>query len=152
MQLNYILRKCTGGYKLTKSQEKINYLMYMDNIKLLAKTEKELKAQTQAWKIHSQEIRMEFGIEKCAMLIKRSGKRHMTKTKRKIRMLRQKETYKYLVKLEVDIIKQTEMKENILKEYLWRTRKILETKVYSRNLIKGIKHRRPSLKDIREHF
>ena len=32
--LNDILRKCTSGYKLTKSQEKINYLMYMDNISL----------------------------------------------------------------------------------------------------------------------
>ena len=32
MTLNHILRKCTGGYKLTKSQEKINHLM--DEIKL----------------------------------------------------------------------------------------------------------------------
>ena len=31
--LNHILRKCTGGYKLHKSQEKINNLMYMDDIK-----------------------------------------------------------------------------------------------------------------------
>ena len=27
-------RKCTAGYKLSKSQEKINHLMYMDEIKL----------------------------------------------------------------------------------------------------------------------
>ena len=32
MQLNDILRKCTGGNKLTKLQEKINHLMYMDDI------------------------------------------------------------------------------------------------------------------------
>ena len=37
MPLKYILRKCTTGYKLTKSQEKINHLMYMDDIKLFAK-------------------------------------------------------------------------------------------------------------------
>ena len=35
--LNHILRKCTAGYKLSKSQEKINHLMYMDDIKLFAK-------------------------------------------------------------------------------------------------------------------
>ena len=38
--LNHILRKCTAEYKLTKSQEKINHLMYIDDIKLFAKTEK----------------------------------------------------------------------------------------------------------------
>ena len=35
--LNYILRKCTGECKLYKSQEKINHLMYIDDIKLFAK-------------------------------------------------------------------------------------------------------------------
>ena len=37
MPRNYIYRKCTAGYKLNKSQEKINHLMYMDDIKLFAK-------------------------------------------------------------------------------------------------------------------
>ena len=40
MPLNHILRKCTAGYKLSKSQEQNNYLMYMDDIKLFAKNEK----------------------------------------------------------------------------------------------------------------
>ena len=40
--------------------------------------------------------------------------------------------------LEADAIKQVEMKEKIKKEYLRRTRKLLETKLSSRNLIKGI--------------
>ena len=42
MPLNHILKKCTAGYKLSWSQEKINHLMYMDDIKLFAKNEKEL--------------------------------------------------------------------------------------------------------------
>ena len=40
MPLNHILRKCTAGYKLSRLQEKINHLMYMDDIKLFAKNEK----------------------------------------------------------------------------------------------------------------
>ena len=36
MPLNHILRKCTAGYKITKSQEKINHQMYTDDIKLFA--------------------------------------------------------------------------------------------------------------------
>ena len=48
-----------------------------------------------------------------------------------------KETCKYLGVLEAKTIKQMEMKEKI-KEYLRRTRKLLEAKQYSRNLNKGI--------------
>ena len=39
MPLNHILRKCTAGYKLSRLQEKINHVMYMDDIKLFAKNE-----------------------------------------------------------------------------------------------------------------
>ena len=49
-----------------------------------------------------------------------------------------KRTNKYLGILEADTIKLVEMKEKIKKEYLRRTRKLLETKLYSRNLVKGI--------------
>ena len=34
MPLNYICKKCNGGYKFTKSQQKFNHLMYIDDIKL----------------------------------------------------------------------------------------------------------------------
>ena len=56
----------------------------------------------------------------------------------KMRMLGEKETYKYLGILEVDIIKQAEVKEKTKKEYRRRMRKLLETKLCSRNFIKGI--------------
>ena len=45
MPLNHILRKCTAGYKLSKSQEKVNHLMYMDDIKLFAKNVKNWKLE-----------------------------------------------------------------------------------------------------------
>ena len=56
----------------------------------------------------------------------------------KIRMLGENETYKYLGILEADTIKQVEMKDQMQKEYSRRTRKLLEKKISSRNLIKGI--------------
>ena len=37
MPLNHIIRKFTAEYKLSRSQEKINHQMYMEDIKLLAK-------------------------------------------------------------------------------------------------------------------
>ena len=141
MPLNHILRKFTAGYKLSRSQEKINQLMYMDDI--IAKNEKELETLIHTVRIYSQDIGMEFGIEKCALLVMKSGKWHLTDgielpNQDKIRTLAENETYKYLGILEADTIKQVEMKNKIQKEYLRRTRKLLETKLFSRNLIKGI--------------
>ena len=81
---------------------------------------------------------MEFGIEKCAILVKKSGKRHMTDgmelpNQDKIRTLGENITYKYLGILEADTIKQEEMKDKIknnisgeLENYL-RQKSLVET-------------------------
>ena len=77
------------------------------------------------------------------MLVMKSGKRHLTDGKElpnqdKARMLAENETYKYLGILEAGTIKKVEMKDKIQKEYLRRTRKLLETKLSRRNLVKGL--------------
>ena len=74
---------------------------------------------------------MEFGIEKCTMLITKSGKREITEgielsTQERIRTHGEEENYKYFGILEANIIKQAEMKERIRKEYLRRMRKYLK--------------------------
>ena len=141
--LNHILRKYTARYKFSRSQEKINHLMYMDDIKLFAKIEKELETLIHTIRIYSKNIGIEFGLEKCALLVMKSGKRHLTDgielpNQDKIRTLAENETYKYLGILEADSIKQVEMKDKIQKEYPRRTWKLLETNLSSWNLIKGI--------------
>ena len=78
---------------------------------------------------------MEFGIEKCTLLVMKSSKRHRTDgiklpNEDKIRALAENETYKYIWILEADTIKQVEMKGKIQKEYIRRTRKLLETKLF----------------------
>ena len=108
---------------------------------------------------------MKFGIEKCAMRVMKSVERQLTDgmelpNKDKIKTLAENEIYKYLGILEADTIKQAEMKEKIQKEYLRRTRKVLETKLNSRNLIKGIntwvvplvRYSRPFLKWTRDEL
>ena len=142
MPLNHILRKCTTGYKLSRSQE-INQLMYVDDIELFAKNEKELETLIHTVRIYSKDIGMEFGIEKCVMLVMKSGKRHMTDGMErpnhdKIRTLGENEMNKYLGIMKADTIRQVEMKDKIRNEYARRTRKLLETKLSNRNLIKGI--------------
>ena len=93
--------------------------------------------------VYSQDIGMEFGIEKCAILEMKRSKKHMTDrmellNQDKIRTQGIKETYKYWGILKCDTFKQGEMKEKIKKEYIRRIRKLLETKLNSKNLIKGI--------------
>ena len=56
MPHSHILRKYIAGCKLSKSQEKINHLMYMDDIKLFAKNEKELETLIQTVRIYSQDM------------------------------------------------------------------------------------------------
>ena len=89
----------------------------------------------------SQDIEMEFGAEKCAILVMKSGERYLTDgmelpCQDKIRTLGEKETYKYLGILEADIIKEVKMKEKIKKEYLRRTRKLLEQNYAANTLSK----------------
>ena len=84
--------------------------MHMDDIELFAKNEKELETLIHTVRIYSQDIGMEFGTEKCAMLVMKSGKRHMTDGMKlpnqdKIRTLGENETYKYLRILKADTIK-----------------------------------------------
>ena len=72
----------------------------MDGIKLFAKTEKELETLIQTVKIYSQNIGIEIGIEKCAMLVMKSSKRHMMEgvalpNHEKLRTLGEKEIYIY---------------------------------------------------------
>ena len=73
--------------------------MYMDDIKLFAKKKKELETLIHVVRIYTQDIGMEFCIDKCAMLVMKSGKRNMTDGMElpnhdKIRTLGGNETYK----------------------------------------------------------
>ena len=111
--LNFILSKCLYEYKLYIKKK---HQMCMDDIKLFAKNGKELETLIQTVRIYSEDVGMDFGIEKCAMLIMKSRKRQMTKG---IELLNQENIarkngiYKYLGVLEADTIKHAEMREKI---------------------------------------
>ena len=157
MPFNHIVRKCIDGWKLRGSQEKINHLIYIDDVKLFAKNEKELETWIHADRIYSQDIGMKFGTEKCTMVIMKNSKRHLTNgmellNQDKIRTLGEKEKYKYLGILEADTIKQMETKYKIKKEYLRKTRYLLETKLSSKILVKRINNLSVLLLDIRDPF
>ena len=81
----------------------------MDGIKLLAKNKKKLETLVQTIRIYSQDAKMEFGIQKCALLI--MIERKEMPNLESIRTCGEKENYKYLGILEADTIKQMKEKK-----------------------------------------
>ena len=71
MPSNYRLRKFVGSYKLINLQETINHLLYMNDIKLFVKNEKELETLMQTKRIYSQHIRITFGKKSAILTIKK---------------------------------------------------------------------------------
>ena len=72
--LSLILRKAKEAYEFSESKEKINHLLFMDDLKLYSRSEKGLDSLVQTVCVFSEDIAMEFGIEKCTMLLMEKGK------------------------------------------------------------------------------
>ena len=72
--LSLILRKAKATYEFSESKEKMNHLLFMDDLKLYSRSEKGLDSLVQAVHVFSEDTGMEFGIEKCAMLVMKKGK------------------------------------------------------------------------------
>ena len=67
--LSLILRKTKAAYEFSESKEKINDLLFMDDLKLYSCSEKGLGSLVQIVLGFTADIGMEFGLEKCAMLV-----------------------------------------------------------------------------------
>ncbi len=73
--LSMIPRKVSAGYVMKKDGCKINHLLFMDDLKLFAKDEAEIDSMVQTVRIFSDDIGMQFGLEKCASMTMKRGKR-----------------------------------------------------------------------------
>jgi len=87
------------GYEGHIKKTKISHLLYMDDLKLIAKSEEELQKQVQTVKIFSDDIHMEFGLQKCAKISFKRGKLIQSQNlvidiNREIQELEQRKTYK----------------------------------------------------------
>ena len=114
----------------------------MDNLKLFGRTEKELEGLIELVSVYSRDIGMEFGLDKCAVLVIKSGTKVRTDgivLPNGDLMREVDETgYKYLGVLEGADINVKVMKEKVRKEYLRRVKLLAKSKLYGGNLIKGV--------------
>ena len=74
ISMKSVLERMEVGYHLKKGGIRINHLMFMDDIKLFGRGTKEIDSFVQTVRIVSGDIRMEFGIEKCALVNIQRGK------------------------------------------------------------------------------
>ena len=120
----------------------MNHLMFMDDIKLFGRNMQDVEALIQTVRIITDDMRMAFGIDKCAVVQVVRGK--ITHSEGVV--LPSGETmgdlegqgYKYLGILETDQIRHKEMKEKVTKEYFTRVRAVLKSKLNGGNTMKAI--------------
>ena len=140
--LSHVLRKSKAGYEYSKVREKVNHLLFMDDLKLYAKDETSLDSLIQTVRIFSKDIGMQFGIDKCTMLSLKRGnivtsEEIKLRDKSLIKSMKNGKSYKYLGILQADRIKHKEMKDEVGREYKRRVQNVLETKLNGVNLIKA---------------
>ena len=110
----------------------------MDDLKTFAKDDNQQTGLLTIVKTFSDDIKMEFGLDKCAKATFKRGR--LTKTTdleldvdTVIEELEQESTYKYLGVSEGDGIQHSAMKEKIRKEYYGRVRMVLKTELNAAN-------------------
>ena len=115
----------------------------MNDLKIFVSNDGELEGTLKTVKKFSDDIVMEFGLNKCAKASIKKGKLSYTSGIKLndgtiIRELEQEEVYKYLGVNEGSEIKQAMMKEKLRKEFIRRVRIIMKTELNSKNRINAI--------------
>ena len=137
--LSQELQKMGYGYQLDE-QTKINYLFYVDDLKLYGTSDNQLTGIINTVKNISDDIKMEFGLDKCAKTSFKRGKKVSAEgiplnNNQVIQDLDQTETYKYLGMEEGEMVQHRKMKVRIRKEYKRRIKLVLKSELIAWNKI-----------------
>ena len=145
--LSMILNEERKGYQLGSSGNLVNH--FMDDLKLYGKSQDEVDALLGLVQEYSNDIGMEFGMDKCAVLGIKNGKRvecsGVVLPSGDVMKDVDEDGYKYLGVLQSEIQMNREMKEKIEKEYLRRVKLLARSKLYAGNLVRAIALILPSL-------
>ena len=118
-------------------------MLYLDDLKLFAKSRNELECLVKTVQLFSNSIHMKFGIDKCATASVTRGKLTtcdglIVSEDTVIPALNAHNSYKYLGVFELDQLKDKFMKEIIIATYRKRVRRLLKSALNGRNLILAI--------------
>ena len=142
LPLTWLINKANIGYKLSSSNQKISHLMFMDDLKLYAPNDKQLKKLIDTVKHFSDDIKMNFGIDKCNKLtiirgkVKQSNGAQLNNGE-EVKSLNNQQYYKYLGFKEQHRMSPA-TKAELKSEYFTRIKKVLKTELNSKNTIAAI--------------
>ena len=71
--LTWLLRRAKAGYEWDSKGFKLNHLLFMDDLKLFAKSKNQVDSLVQTVHKFSEDIGMQIRIRKCGVLIKKRG-------------------------------------------------------------------------------
>ena len=121
----------------------------MDDLKLFEKTEKKVDGLVSTVPQISKDIGMELGITKCVTVVMKRGLLSSTKgivlPDGEMIMEMDQNGYKYLGILELDRVKEREMKKKLVDKYLRRFRLVMKSRLNDKNKIKTANTRVVSL-------
>ena len=128
--------------QMGKEEYKLNQILFMNDLKLYAKSEEQVNTLAKAVHVFSTGVGMDFGIKKCGIITMKRGKivksEGMKLPHGEVMKQVGWEGSTYLGIIELDKIEETEMKEKITKEYTRRQRLILKSKLNGRNKVTAI--------------
>ena len=129
--MTHILRTANPEYELGTG-EMINNQLFMDNLKMYSKRESVLDCFIQTVRIFREDNGIKFWIDKGDMLMMKNMK--IVKSdgielpnEKVIKLLEERENYKYLGWLEADEVMVNKIKHKVKKKYYRRVRRVLES-------------------------
>ncbi|XP_066912330.1 uncharacterized protein [Clytia hemisphaerica] len=141
LPLSWLLKESKLGYRFNK-ETTISHLLFMDDLKLYAANDQQLNNQIKLVKTFSDDIQMNFGIEKCNKVTIKRGK--ITKSDNIVldngeilKTLDQNKQYKYLGFNEHQLTDKY-TKSALKNEYFKRLKMLLKSELNSLNTISAI--------------
>ena len=71
--MTWILREVKACYEWDRQRYKVNHLLFMDDLKLFAKSIDQTDSLVQKVYVFSEDIGIEFGLKKCGVLVLKRG-------------------------------------------------------------------------------
>ncbi|XP_044756963.1 uncharacterized protein LOC123315364 [Coccinella septempunctata] len=142
--LSKLLNQSKYGYVIERrNNTKINHQLYIDDLKLYAANEDQLTRELKIVASFTDAIKMEMGLDKCAMVHMRRGKIREGEAleiqeQLTIRTLGPEETYKYLGIQQGLEINTNEAKTTFKHKFFDRLKKILQSKLNSKAMFTSI--------------
>ena len=118
-----ILKRNDVGYKINGI--KVSNVFYIDDLKVYAKDAHQIERCRALIEEFSSDIKMSFGLDKCAVIHLKKGKTSNSPETKGIPILEEEGSYKYLGIAESSAIKHTQAIDTVKKEYFKRVRGIL---------------------------